>query len=39
MPIPFDLPTVWALICTFAFFAYVAMLGFDFGIGILFPPV
>jgi cytochrome bd ubiquinol oxidase subunit II len=35
--IAFDLPTIWALIITFAIFAYVVMDGFDLGIGILFP--
>ena len=34
--IAFDLPTIWALIIAFAIFAYVAMDGFDLGIGILF---
>ena len=34
---PFDLPTVWAFIIAFSIFAYVAMDGFDLGIGILFP--
>jgi cytochrome d ubiquinol oxidase subunit II len=37
MPIAFDLPTIWAVIITFAIFAYVVMDGFDLGIGILFP--
>ncbi|WP_085934717.1 cytochrome d ubiquinol oxidase subunit II [Enhydrobacter aerosaccus] len=37
MPIPVDLPTIWAFIITFAIFAYVVMDGFDLGIGILFP--
>jgi len=32
-----DLPTVWAFIIAFAIFAYVAMDGFDLGVGILFP--
>jgi cytochrome d ubiquinol oxidase subunit II len=36
MPVAFDLPTIWALIITFAIFAYVVMDGFDLGIGILF---
>jgi cytochrome d ubiquinol oxidase subunit II len=39
MPIVFDLPTIWALIITFAIFAYVVMDGFDLGIGILFPTL
>jgi cytochrome d ubiquinol oxidase subunit II len=39
MPITFDLPTIWALIITVAIFAYVAMDGFDLGIGILFPTL
>ena len=37
MPIPIDLPTIWAFIIAFAIFAYVVMDGFDLGIGILFP--
>jgi cytochrome d ubiquinol oxidase subunit II len=32
-----DLTVVWAFIIAFAVFAYVAMDGFDLGIGILFP--
>ncbi|MEO7337088.1 MAG: cytochrome d ubiquinol oxidase subunit II, partial [Caldimonas sp.] len=32
-----DLTVVWALIIVFAVFVYVAMDGFDLGIGILFP--
>lgn len=32
-----DLTVIWALIIAFAVFAYVAMDGFDLGIGILFP--
>ncbi len=34
-----DLSTVWALLIAFAVFAYVAMDGFDLGIGILFPTL
>lgn len=33
----FDLPTVWAALICFALLAYVALDGFDLGIGILFP--
>ena len=32
----FDLTVVWALIIVFALFVYVAMDGFDLGIGLLF---
>jgi cytochrome d ubiquinol oxidase subunit II len=32
-----DLATVWAFIIAFAVFVYVAMDGFDLGLGILFP--
>ncbi len=32
-----DLTIIWALIIVFAVFVYVAMDGFDLGIGILFP--
>jgi len=32
-----DLVTIWAFVIAFAVFAYVAMDGFDLGIGILFP--
>jgi cytochrome d ubiquinol oxidase subunit II len=39
MPIPIDLPTIWAFIIAFAIFAYVVMDGFDLGIGILFPAL
>ncbi|MCH9675603.1 MAG: cytochrome d ubiquinol oxidase subunit II [Gammaproteobacteria bacterium] len=34
-----DLPLIWALIIAFAVFMYVALDGFDLGIGILFPFV
>jgi cytochrome bd ubiquinol oxidase subunit II len=33
----FDLPMIWAALIAFAVFAYVALDGFDLGIGILFP--
>ncbi len=39
MGISFDLTVVWAGIIAFAVFAYVAMDGFDLGIGILFPAL
>ena len=32
-----DIPTLWALIIAFAVFVYVAMDGFDLGLGMLFP--
>jgi len=32
-----DLATIWAFIIAFAVFVYVAMDGFDLGLGILFP--
>jgi len=32
-----SLPMIWAVILAFAVFAYVALDGFDLGIGILFP--
>ncbi|HEU4651875.1 MAG TPA: cytochrome d ubiquinol oxidase subunit II [Croceibacterium sp.] len=34
-----DLTTIWAFIIAFAVFAYVALDGFDLGIGILFPAL
>ncbi len=34
-----DLPLIWALLIAVAVFAYVALDGFDLGIGILFPAV
>jgi cytochrome d ubiquinol oxidase subunit II len=33
----FDLPTIWAGLIAFSVFAYVALDGFDLGIGVLFP--
>jgi cytochrome d ubiquinol oxidase subunit II len=39
MGISFDLTFIWAGIIAFAVFAYVAMDGFDLGIGILFPAL
>jgi len=39
MSVTFDLTTIWACIIAFAVFAYVAMDGFDLGIGILFPAL
>ncbi len=33
----FDLPNIWAALIAFAVLAYVALDGFDLGIGILFP--
>jgi len=35
----FDLPTIWAVIIAFGLMMYVAMDGFDLGIGLLFPFV
>jgi cytochrome bd ubiquinol oxidase subunit II len=32
-----DLPMIWAALIAFAVFAYVALDGFDLGVGILFP--
>src|SRR6185503_4715707 len=32
-----DLPTIWAVILAIAVFLYVALDGFDLGVGILFP--
>src|SRR6185436_10936655 len=32
-----DLPTIWAVILATAVFLYVALDGFDLGVGILFP--
>ena len=32
-----DIPTIWAFIIAFAVFVYVAMDGFDLGLGMLFP--
>ncbi len=34
-----DLPTIWAILIAVAVFAYVALDGFDLGVGILFPAV
>ena len=34
-----DLPLIWALLIAVAVFAYVALDGFDLGVGILFPAV
>ncbi|WP_304176744.1 cytochrome d ubiquinol oxidase subunit II [Phenylobacterium aquaticum] len=34
---PIDLTLIWAAILAFAVFAYVAMDGFDLGVGVLFP--
>jgi cytochrome d ubiquinol oxidase subunit II len=34
-----DLPLIWALLIAVAVFAYVALDGFDLGVGILFPFV
>ena len=36
---PLDLPLIWALLIALAVFAYVAMDGFDLGVGILFAAV
>ena len=36
MGIVIDLPVVWAFVIAFAVFAYVAMDGFDLGLGMLF---
>lgn len=35
--IPFDLPHIWAALIAFAVLAYIALDGFDLGIGLLFP--
>src|SRR5688500_8274477 len=37
MGIVIDLPVIWAFVIAFAVFAYVAMDGFDLGLGMLFP--
>jgi cytochrome bd ubiquinol oxidase subunit II len=37
MGIVIDLPVIWAFLIAFAVFAYVAMDGFDLGLGMLFP--
>ncbi|MFN0264017.1 cytochrome d ubiquinol oxidase subunit II [Tepidamorphus sp. 3E244] len=37
MEVNFDLTLIWAFLIAFAIYAYVALDGFDLGIGILFP--
>ncbi len=37
MGIVIDLPMIWAFVIAFTVFAYVAMDGFDLGLGMLFP--
>ena len=37
MGIVIDLPLIWAFVIAFTVFAYVAMDGFDLGLGMLFP--
>ena len=37
MGIVLDLPLIWAFVIAFTVFAYVAMDGFDLGLGMLFP--
>jgi len=34
-----DIPLIWAILIATAVFLYVAMDGFDLGVGILFPAV